>query len=794
MYKMQAFRDEPWGYGRWVTVLVAVGLLAGSALGADWYRWRGPEQTGVSRETNLPASWSPEGQNVLWTAKAGGMSSPIVMKGRLYALTRVGEELLENKQDGEVLRTLVAGPKTQEAVVCLDAGSGQMIWEYRMSMTQTEVPFHRVGWSNVAGDPETGRVYALGAQCWLVCLDGSTGKEIWKRQMTEEFGMISTFGGRTPSPAVDQQQVLVAGVAFGWGDHARGQHRLFAFNKHTGELNWSNGGGGIPVDAPYNTPVFAVIGGQRLAIFGAGDGGVHAFQARTGKKVWSYVASKRGINASVVVEGTKVFACHSEENLTSSAMGSVICLDVADGSPKEVWRRDGIEGGFSSPVLIDGVLYVMDNGGTLYALSTADGATAWKKRLGTIGKASVVWADGKLYIPEANGRMNILKPGAKDAQMLSRVMLTEKLGREYVIFGSVAIADGKVYLQAANTLYCIGQKSEAGSGAPSASAKAVDSPQGDEGEPGALAQLVVTPADVALRAGQKQKFQVHGFDALGRPVKGETALSWTVGQLALPTTQPGAAPTMVGNLKGSVDEQGTFTAEGADHQGGAVVAKAGAVTGVARVRVLPPLPWKFDFEKAPLDRPPLTWLGAGGKFAVRELEGGRALMKLMDFDLYYRARTNFGTPEMSNYTLTADVRVGHKVVANERHMPDAGILNSRYVLVLLGNHQRLQIHVWPWALPGDDNPIGALNKTVPLAWEPDRWYRLKLRVEPAGNKAIVRGKAWPASSAEPAEWTIQVEDELPNRSGNPGLFGHSLVASLKSEIYYDNIQVSENQP
>ena len=91
--------------------------------------------------------------------------------------------------------------------------------------------------------------------------------------MTEEFGMISTFGGRTPAPTVDEDQVLIAGVAFGWGDNARGQHRIFAFNKDTGELNWTDSTGGIPVDAPQNTPVIAVIKGQRLVIFAAGDGG-----------------------------------------------------------------------------------------------------------------------------------------------------------------------------------------------------------------------------------------------------------------------------------------------------------------------------------------------------------------------------------------------------------------------------------------------------------------------------------------------------------------------------------------
>jgi len=95
-----------------------------------------------------------------------------------------------------------------------------------------------------------------------------------KRQMTEDLGLISTFGGRTPSPAIDEDQLFVAGVAFGWGDNARSQYRVFCFDKNTGELRWTNGTGGIPVDSPYQTPVISVINGEKLVVTGAGDGTV----------------------------------------------------------------------------------------------------------------------------------------------------------------------------------------------------------------------------------------------------------------------------------------------------------------------------------------------------------------------------------------------------------------------------------------------------------------------------------------------------------------------------------------
>jgi outer membrane protein assembly factor BamB len=442
---------------------------------SGWYQWRGPEQTGVSREKDLPDKWSPpddsnpKGENLLWTAPIGGMSSPIVFNGKLYTYTRDAEV---SSGPPESL-TLAPGPETQEALVCLDAKDGHPIWKHTAPMFQTDLPFHRLGWSNPVGDPTTGRVYGLGAQCDLVCLDGETGKVVWQHHMTEDYGLISTFGGRTPSPAIDEDQLFIGGVSFGWGDQARGQHRLFCFDKNTGQLRWMSGTGGLPVDAPYNTPVVAVINGERLVILAAGDGGIHAFQARTGKKVWSFQASVRGMNASVVVDGDYVYCGHDLDNPDTTELGRIYCLDAAHlepgkpgafgagppaPSPKEVWRfsgkpaGNGIEAGFSSPTIFGDRLYFEDDGATVWALDKKTGKLAWKQKCGRTGKASLTWGDGKLYVADGDGKFLVLKDAGQKAEVLSRTELPEKFGREYSIFGSVAIDEGRIFLETATQL------------------------------------------------------------------------------------------------------------------------------------------------------------------------------------------------------------------------------------------------------------------------------------------------------------------------------------------------------
>lgn len=790
----------------WIGAALCVALLTSAVLGGDWPLWRGPEQNGVSRETSLPDRWDPDtGENLLWKVPIGGQGTPIIMGDRLYTLTRIGEVQAPN--------TVIAGPQTQEAIVCVDVNTGQKLWQHVYNMTQTDVPFWRVGWSNPAGDPETGYVYALGTQCTLVCLEGKTGKEVWKRQMTEEFGFISTFGGRTPTPTIDEDQLIVAGVSFGWGDNARATHRIYSFDKRTGQLRWTNGTPGIPVDAGYNTPVINVINGIRTVIFAAGDGTVDGYKARTGERLWTYPCSKRGTNASVVVEGSKVYVCGDLDNFDTTKLGSVVCLDAAqidkDGHPKVLWRTTGVEAGYGSPALYNGRLYIIDNKATLWAFEADTGHVAWRKIIGTIGKGSVMIADNKIYIPEANGRVWVLQLGDKKPEVLSKVEIPEKLGREYATYGQMAVANARVYLQSATTLYCIGYKDRQG-----ATGDPIPPAAKEEPAQGPATWIQVVPADVVVRPGDKVTFTARAFDAKGRLLGEVKDAQWALGKLNAPVvpkkgpdqskgatgttgpaTQPITPPAKIGNLAGDLS-RGEFVATKNERMGGGVFASVGGVSGYARVRVMPNLPWRMDFENLPDDAPPLTWTGAGGKFAVITQEGNPAangkkvLKKLTTTPLYDRARTNFGTPDMANYTLQADVKVDHRDLGagpdgkSLREMADAGIINQRYVLVLMGGDQKAQIHIWPTMLPY------SLNKTVDFKWDPGKWYRMKLRVEQHEKTAKVYGKIWAQDAAEPEAWTLELEDTIPNRSGNPGLFAYSFKSL---PIYYDNIALTPNK-
>jgi outer membrane protein assembly factor BamB len=722
-------------------LLVSLLLCASLPAQGDWPDWRGPLRDGISPEKGLPAKWSPAGENLAWKAAYGGRSAPIVMGDRVFLQNAAGK--------GETL---------QERVLCLNADTGRVVWEHKFNVYLSDVPPHRVGWASPVGDTETGNIYVLGVGGTLLSLSRD-GKPLWERSLGEDFGLLTTHGGRTVSPIIDGDLVIVSGVTFGWGTTARGAHRFMVFDKKTGETVWVNSPNIRPYDTTYAPPIIADVNGTRLLIQGGSDGHVHALKPQTGELVWKYEVSKRGLNTGVVLKGTTAIITHSEENLDSSEMGMIAAVDAAAkgtiGKEQIKWSVKGFQGGFSSPVIDGDRFYQVDNGANLAAFEISTGKQLWLQNLGTIQKASPVLADGKLYVGTENGKFFILRPTATACEVLDQ----DQLGSESLpeaIIGSVAVSGGRIFLVTDTTLYCIGKKAPA-----AATAASHHSP--DRAPATATpAHVQVVPTELILKPGEKVNFRARLFDEQGRFIREETAATWSLDQ-----------------LRGQL-EKGQFTAaaEGSA-QAGQVKATVGQVSGTARVRVVPPLPWSENFDSLAVGAAiPAHWVNATGKYAIREVDGNKVLVKTTEgSSLMSRARSYMGPSDWSNYTVEADVRATEK----RRQMGEAGVIAQRYVLVLFGNAQKLEIEPW--------QPETARTVSVPFPWKAETWYRMKLQVENlADGRTRARGKVWPASEAEPTAWTIERIDPIPNRQGSPGIFGNALA-----EIYFDNLKVTANK-
>ena len=707
----------------------------------DWPNWRGPQLDGTSADTDLISEWSLDGENLIWRHDFTGRSTPVVLHGRVCANGRVGE-----------------GIARQEMLACFDAGTGERLWEFRFNVYQTTVPWTRVGWANITGDPETGYVYVQGVGGLLYCLDSKDGRVVWMRNLIEELGFMEGYGGRTQTSAIDENRVIITFSNTSWGSQAKPLHRTFAFDKHTGELQWTSTPGTFQMDKnTQSTPATAVIGGQRLVIHGNGDGSIYALQSRTGEKVWGFGLSKRGINTSVLVEGDTVFAGHSEENLDEGSMGRVVAIDATGRGDvtqtHERWRA-ALGVGFSSPGFLDGRLYVLDNSANLHALDAVSGEEYWEFSLGTVGKSSPVLADGKIYATEVNGRFHILEPSAQAAKSLDLEELSLPSGRYAEIYGSPTVAYGRIYFTTEEGIYCLGDPDRRFEATASAPRDLREEPAPASASP---AILRVKPAEIGIGITDTPLFRVEAFDAKGRSL-GNVEAQWRLQGLA-----------------GEIDAGRFAPSAAARSQAGLIVAKVGDLEAKARVRVVAPLPLHEDFESVEVGSRPGYFLAYVGRFGVEELDGNKVLAKGPSPLKIHRHITFLGSHDDSGYTIEADVRGSQ----DGRKLADVGLINSGYTLDLMGNHQRLELRSWASAL--------RMVQRVDFEWQPNVWYRMKMRVDTNDTRALIQGKVWPKGEPEPEQWQITAEDPLPIREGSPGLYGYS-----PTPVYFDNVKVTSN--
>jgi len=770
---------------RRLTVFAAL-LAPGGAFGADWPDWRGPDQDRhvVAGSAPLVTSFDPEkGTNVLWkNDEGGGISTPVIMGGKLFTLVRHKPGTKEEA----------------EKVLCLDAGTGKKLWENVFNVYLSDVPAERVGWSAVVADPATNTVFAHGVCGVFTAIDAATGKTKWQRSLHEEFGFLSTYGGRTNIPVVFEDLVIASAVVTGWGDTARPAHRFLGLDAQTGAVRWMNGTKELPEDTTYSTPSLVNLGGQAALVFGSSDGSVWNFQPRTGKAVWNFKLSRRGLNVAPLVAGDMVYISQAEENLDNTSMGSATAFKgVGTGditAANVLWQKKGVMDGRSMPVILGDRIYFIDDGAKVFVFDKTTGAPVGKpvKLLGTIVRGSPLVANGLIYICSTSG-WHVLEPTKDGVKFVNRMRLDE----EDEVTASPVATNGLLYLTTGARLYCLGTQattlSSSTSVAPSRAETVAAATKGPGGEP---AWVQVVPAEAQIAAGESLPLKVRLFDAAGRFVK--------------------ESPAEFSATVGAVTKEGAYTAPAGQHAAAIVTAKVGGLEGRARIRSMPPLPWKFDFEETTLaadpktgvlkGEPPLPWIGMRYRHAVREVDGSKCLVKVTTIPKGTRSQGWIGPIGLHDYLVRADFRAqeggvgkpgdaavktsdsdadafakafGNPAALEKARMPDMGLIAQRYTLDLMGAAQQLQVRSWP------PQVATYFSKTIPFSWEAGRWYTMKLEARTNGGSASLKGKVWPRGEPEPGTWTIEAVHDAGNLQGSPGFFGNS----KDSEIYIDNVSV-----
>jgi len=759
----------------------AVSLNAAPVQG--WLNWRGPDQNGMSLEKNLPDTVDPK--KPLWIADYPGQSTPVVANGKVYIMGYTGE-----------------GPNLQEGVACFDADTGKQLWRNGYNDFLSDIIYERYAISSPTIDPETGNVYMQGTQGILAAFTAD-GKLLWEHSLMEKIGRLTFPNGRTASPVVDGDLVITRGITANWGAQGPGGDRFYAFDKKTGQIVWASTPGDRPRDNSYSHPYLAFLDGKRVFYAATGDGSVVCVNARTGDPLWRIPVFKSGINSSVLVHNNdKIIAIYG----TPYEPGQMIALKIPHVAPAgdmpgpivvereaaQLWATD-LSTSASSPILVGDRIYVVTEKGDLNSVDANTGKILWNLKIGIEQRnAALVFADGKLYVPMlddpaskssggeagAIGAFYIIQPSDTEGKILAHVALDGRC------FGTPVAYNGKIYVQTTRRLYAFGKKGN-NPGVPP-----VSDPE-KWPAPGVATQLQIIPSEVLLRPGQKETFRVRSLDANGFTVEEfKDAKSVKFASFIPPTAKVRAT------LNGAFNANGELVAaESSTPSAGAFEGTSGNLKGYIRGRILPYLPIKQDFEWAQLSEmttneieaptkfayPPLPWIGARFKFEIREHDGSKVLTKTIDNKFFQRATVFIGDADTKNYTIEADVMSEGKMRGPRvLKMSEVGLINQHYLITLKGNEQKLEV----------SSNFERIRESADFKWTPDVWYRLKVRVDVAGDgSGVVRAKAWKKDGPEPEKWTLEVPHKTAHQYGSPGLFGFS---PQEMRVFIDNIAVTPN--
>jgi outer membrane protein assembly factor BamB len=765
-------------------------LSAASVRG--WLDWRGPARLGISQEKGLPDR--VDAKAALWAVPFPGQSAPVIANGKLYINGFLGE-----------------GPDLQEIAACFDAETGKKLWEHRENDFLSDIIYLRYALSSPSVDSETGNVYVQGSQGLLMCFTAD-GKMLWKHSLMEEYGRLTFPNGRTASPIIDRDLVITRGITSAWGAHGPAGDRFYAFDKKTGDLVWSSAPGGRPQDNTFSHPWLDFWKGQRVLYSAGGDCNLVAINARTGEPLWrvhvAKAGAKGGINAAVIRHKDNLIVIHESENLDSSEIGRMAAYKIPSSVTKtnplipeirvpkeaEAWRNE-VGSLSSSPILVGDTIYEVNGTGDLCAVDANSGKVLWRHKLGIEQRqSSPFYADGKLYVAMytsaqgadnvtatggstgGNGELFVIKPGANGCEILSQTILQ---GRCY---GSPIGYNGKLYVQTDKKLYCFGRKGNN----PGLARESEETPWP---KAGVAKQLQIVPYESLLKPGDQQTFRVRSLDANGFVVSENVDMKSAKWESYVPPTA-----LVKAYAKAKFDANGMLIAD-ADNvpSAGQFQATAGDLKGYIKVRIMSSLPLKQDFESfelsntttnsveppTPFAYPPLPWSGARFRFEVRQApgEGGtKALCKTIENKLFQRGTVFIGHPDMKNYTIEADVLTE----GNRRKMSEVGVVNQRYIIVLKGNSQELEIN----------SNQERIKHAVPFKWTANTWYRIKARVDTAPDgSGVVRAKAWKTGDAEPEAWLIEVPHNIAHPTGCPGIFS---FVPQDMRTYHDNIVVTAN--
>jgi outer membrane protein assembly factor BamB len=385
-----------------------------AALEGQWPFLRGPEQSGRTAETRAPLAWNGEkGQNIKWKVelKRGGASTPAVWGKRIF---------------------LTSGDAASRTVMAHDAETGALLWSRDIpdGAKQNE-PLPEVGEDAgfAASSPacDEAHVYAVFGTGDLVALDYE-GKIVWQ-----------VFLGRPKNTYGHASSLVYRGdmLVVQW-DQEEGA-RIIAVNKTTGKTLWETP---REVGMSWSTPVIMPLCDKHVLLVHASKT-TWGMELSSGKKLWEVEAVSGEVAPSLAWEGDVWLAANAYSKMVAFKMPPT-------GEPQKLWEwEDGNLPDVASPVIADGLVYLVTDAGELMCHDLATGKPVWKKVFEDGFYASPVVAGGKLYVVDRIKGLFRVYAGGREGKELSLNPMGEGVRATPVFAG------GRVYVRGHKHLWCV---------------------------------------------------------------------------------------------------------------------------------------------------------------------------------------------------------------------------------------------------------------------------------------------------------------------------------------------------
>ncbi len=430
---------------RFVSLPLLVAAFTAHPLAADdWPHWQGPRSDGVWREKGILDTFPAGGPPVRWRVPVGaGYSSPAVANGRVFLTDRPNSDTRGNP-GGALQRASLDG---RERVLCLNESDGRILWEYAYDCPYNiSYPSGPRASPTVAGD----RVYTLGAEGDLHCLDVATGRVVWARSFKRDFGVTTQTWGFASPPLVEGKHVIC--LVGGEG------HTVVAFDRETGREAWR----ALNAREPGYAPAIVIEAGGRRQLVVWDSDAISGLDPATGTVFWSEPFKTKMAHAI----GTPRH--HGDFLFISSFFDGSLLLRLDRTEPKVTveWkikgvsevRPEGLHSLMSTPFIEDGHIYGVCSFGQLRGLKLATGERLWETIVPTRidGKparwttAFLVRHEGRFFIYNETGDLIIARLTPEGYEELSRTHLldpTNRAGGRDVHWSHPAFANGHVFVR-----------------------------------------------------------------------------------------------------------------------------------------------------------------------------------------------------------------------------------------------------------------------------------------------------------------------------------------------------------